>query len=168
MVASQETRPSARRDFLKGTAFLIGGLIGTALGVPALAYLLSPGFGQQEEGGWIDLGSMEGFGEDQPTPFEFTRTRVNGWERTAVSYGGFVVRQGSSTARVFSDICTHLGCRVHWRPELQHYVSPCHDGHFDVLGRNISGPPPRPLDAFTTRIEGDHLLIALPPVKRNS
>jgi len=32
----------------------------------------------------------------------------------------------------FSDICTHLGCRVNWHPEVQNYVSPCHDGHFEV------------------------------------
>jgi Rieske Fe-S protein len=63
-----------------------------------------------------------------------------------MSYGVFVVRKDEKNVRVFSDICTHLACRVSWHPDVQHYISPCHDGHFDILGKNISGPPPRPLD----------------------
>ena len=62
-------------------------------------------------------------------------------------------KECQSSVRVFSNVCTHLGCHVNWHAELRHYVSPCHDGHFDVLGKNISGPPPHPLDEFKTRIE---------------
>jgi hypothetical protein len=34
------------------------------------------------------------------------------------------------------------------------------------MGKNISGPPPRPLDEFATRIENGNLFVALPPFKR--
>jgi Rieske Fe-S protein len=103
-----------------------------------------------------------------PSFLQFTRTKVNGWERTGMSYGVFVVRQNETTVRVFSNICTHLGCHVSWHPNLQHYVSPCHDGHFDILGKNVSGPPPRPLDEFKTKVEAGKLYIQLPPFKRYS
>jgi len=99
--------------------------------------------------------------------FEFTRTKVNDWERTGLSYGMFVLRQTEKDVRVFSDICTHLACRVSWHSDVQHYISPCHDGHFDISGDNISGPPPRPLDEFITKIENGNLFITLPPFKRN-
>jgi hypothetical protein len=29
----------------------------------------------------------------KPTPFSFTRVQVNGWERTATSHGGFIIRK---------------------------------------------------------------------------
>lgn len=57
-------------------------------------------------------------------------------------------------------------CRVSWHPNIQNYVSPCHDGHFDIMGKNISGPPPRPLDEFITKIEDGNLFIQLPPFRR--
>ena len=69
---------------------------------------------------------------------------------------------------MLSNVCTHLGCRVTWHPDIQHFVSPCHDGHFDLTGKNISGPPPRPLDEFVTKIENGKLFIQLPAYKRES
>ena len=157
-----------RRDFIKGTAAAIGGLIGALIGIPSVAYLLSPATQAEEDTDSIALGPHENYAIGVPTRFDFTRTKVNGWERTAVNYGLFVVRKNESDVRVFSDICTHLGCRVSWHPDQAHYISPCHDGHFDIVGNVISGPPPRPLDEFTTKIEDGNLFVQLPPFKRSA
>lgn len=157
-----------RRDFIKGTAAVIGGLIGALIGIPSIVYLLSPSLGVEEDTDSIDLGPLENYPVGVPTRFDFTRTKVNGWERTSLNYGLFVVRKSDSEVRVFSDICTHLGCRVSWHPDVQHYISPCHDGHFDIMGKNVSGPPPRPLDEFVTKIENGNLSVTLPPFKRSS
>jgi Rieske Fe-S protein len=159
---------AGRRDFIKAATIMIGGLISTAIGLPSLAYLLAPAMRVVAEDDWIDLGRLERYPLGIPTLFEFTRTRVNGWERTAMTYGAFVVREDGNRLRVFSNICTHLGCRVSWHSDVQHYISPCHDGHFDRLGGNVSGPPPRPLDEFVTKLEGENLFIQLPPIKRAS
>jgi Rieske Fe-S protein len=35
----------------------------------------------------------------------------------------------------------------------------CHNGHFDLSGRNISGPPPRPLDSLTVNVQGDQIVV---------
>ena len=166
MSASSKNQLS-RRDFIKVALAGIGGLIGALVGLPSVAYLLSPAWqaGAEDEA-VISLGALENYPIGIPTRFDFTRTRVNGWERTAVSYGLYVVRKSESDVRVFSDICTHLGCRVTWHPDVQHYISPCHDGHFDLLGKNISGPPPRPLDEFVTKVENGNLIATLPPFKR--
>lgn len=157
----------SRRDFIKATAAVIGGLIGAVIGIPSIAYLLSPSLRETGDDSRIDLGPLEKYPIGVPTRFEFTRTRVNGWERTAVNYGLYVVRRNESEARVFSDICTHLGCRVTWHPDQEHYISPCHDGHFDILGEVVSGPPPRPLDEFATEMENGNLFVILPPFKRD-
>ena len=161
------TRTMNRRDFIKATTAFVGGLIGITIGLPTIAYLLSPSLRKVEDSSMIDLGPLENFPVGIPARFEFTRTKVNGWERTATNYGLYVVRLDNNEVRVFSDICTHLSCRVTWHSDQEHYISPCHDGHFDVLGNVISGPPPRPLDEYTTRIENGNLMVTLPPVKRN-
>lgn len=167
MSASNKNELS-RRDFIKATVATIGSLIGAVIAVPSILFLLSPSLKTEENTDSIDLGPLENYPVGIPTRFDFTLTKVNGWERTATNYGLYVVRKSDSEVRVFSDICTHLGCRVTWHPDQEHYISPCHDGHFDILGKNISGPPPRPLDEFITKIENGNLSVTLPPIKRAS
>lgn len=157
----------SRRDFIKATTAFISGLIGVGIGFPTIAYLLSPSLRKTEDESVIDLGPLDEYPLGIPTLFEFTLTKVNGWERTGMSYGVFVLRQTGKDVRVFSDICTHLACRVSWHPDQKHYISPCHDGHFDIVGNNVSGPPPRPMDEFVTKIENGNLFITIPPFKRN-
>ena len=158
----------SRRDFIKVATAIIGGLIGAVTAIPSVGYLISPALRKSEKEDWIDLGTLDDYPPGIPTLFQFTRIKVNGWERAGMSYGVFVVRQDEGNVRVFSNICTHLGCHVNWHPDVRHYISPCHNGHFDLLGRNISGPPPRPLDEFRTRIEAGSLFIQLPPLRRAS
>ena len=158
-----------RRDFIKGTAAGVSALIGAVIAIPSIVYLLSPALNEQKDTDAIDLGPLEKYPVgNTPTRFEFTRTKVNGWERTATNYGLYVVRRNESEVRVFSDICTHLGCRVSWYADQNHYISPCHNGHFDLLGDVVSGPPPRPLDEFVTKIENGNLFVQLPAFKRYS
>lgn len=157
----------SRRDFIKATTAAIGGFIGLATAIPLIGYLFSPALRKNEATGWLDLGPLENYPVGAtPSFFDFTLTNVNSWERTALNYGVFVVRQDEQAVRVFSNVCTHLGCRVTWHPDSAHYVSPCHDGHFALTGEVISGPPPRPLDEFTTKIENGSLFIQLPPHQR--
>lgn len=58
----------------------------------------------------------------------------------------------------FSQACTHLSCAV--VPDLERGVlhCPCHEGYFDLrTGRNIAGPPPRPLPQIELEIVGDEI-----------
>ncbi|HSO10829.1 MAG TPA: ubiquinol-cytochrome c reductase iron-sulfur subunit [Anaerolineales bacterium] len=156
----------SRRDFIKTITAFVGTLIATGIGLPSILYLLSPSLEKTEDDTIVDLGPLENYPIGIPTRFEFTRTRVHGWERTATNYGLYVVRKSEGEVRVFSDICTHLGCRVTWHPDQEHYISPCHDGHFDIVGTVVGGPPPRPLDEFIVEVKNDNLMVFLPPVKR--
>lgn len=158
----------SRREFIKGATAVIGGLIGAVIAIPSIGFLLSPALRAEEDTDTIDLGLLEKYPVGVPTRFEFTRTRVNGWERTGTNYGLFVFRKSEGEVRVFSDICTHLGCRVTWHDDQKHYISPCHDGHFDIVGNVVSGPPPRPLDEYVTKIENGNLFVQLPAIKRQS
>ena len=71
-----------------------------------------------------------------------------------------VVRTASGELRAFAATCTHLSCTVQYRPDLEHIWCACHNGHYDLHGRNISGPPPRPLDAYEANVQGDEIVIS--------
>lgn len=67
-----------------------------------------------------------------------------------------LIRTAAGQLVAYSQKCTHLSCAV--VPELDKGVlhCPCHEGYFDLLtGRNIAGPPPRPLPKIVLQIEGD-------------
>ena len=74
---------------------------------------------------------------------------------------GILVRTPSGEFRAFSARCTHLDCTVQFRDDLGHIWCACHNGHFDLSGRNIAGPPPEPLQAFDVNVRGDQIVVSL-------
>jgi Rieske Fe-S protein len=73
---------------------------------------------------------------------------------------GIIVRTPSGELRAFSAACTHLGCIVQHREDLGHLWCACHNGHFDLNGINIAGPPPRPLEAYVVNVRGDQIVVS--------
>ncbi len=72
---------------------------------------------------------------------------------------GILVRTATGEIRAFSAVCTHLNCTVQYRPDFQHIWCACHNGHYDLQGKNIAGPPPRPLEAYKVDIAGDDVYV---------
>lgn len=74
---------------------------------------------------------------------------------------GILVRTPAGDLRAFSAICTHLACVVQYREDLQHIWCACHNGHYDpASGKNIAGPPPRPLDRYVANVRGDKIVVS--------
>jgi Rieske Fe-S protein len=159
MGKSSSSNQISRQGFVKTVTAFLGTLMGAVIGLPAIGYLVSPALQAKETEAWIPLGPLKDYPIGVPKAFSFTRSQINGWEKTVNSYSVFVIHKDETQVLVLSNICTHLGCRVSWHADLRHFVSPCHDGHFDMIGNVISGPPPRPLDEFTTKIENGNLYI---------
>jgi menaquinol-cytochrome c reductase iron-sulfur subunit len=144
-----------RRDFIKLTTAAVGTFIGAVVGLPAIAYLIDPALKTAKSDAWVPLGKVETFEIGKPTPVSFTRSKVNGWEKTVTSYGLYVIKKSDTDFLVLSSKCTHLGCNVSWKDDRQEFVCPCHDAQFGPDGSVRGGPPPRPLDAFS----GDRLKV---------
>lgn len=72
-----------------------------------------------------------------------------------------LVKTPSGELRAFSAKCTHLDCIVQYRDDLSHIWCACHNGHFDLAGKNIQGPPPKPLEAFEVKVRGDEIVVSL-------
>jgi len=153
------SRHISRRDFITLATAAVGTFIGAAVGLPAIAYLIDPAFKTGSTDTWIPLGKLDSFEIGKPILSTFTRSKVNGWEKSVNSYGVFVLRKSQTEVVVFSNVCTHLSCRVNWNADKQQYICPCHDGRFGIDGKVVSGPPPRPLDVYETKVEDGILSI---------
>ena len=70
-----------------------------------------------------------------------------------------LIRTSTGQYRAFTAVCTHLGCTVQYRPDLHEIWCPCHNGIYDLQGRNVSGPPPRPLAQYQVHIQGEDIVV---------
>ncbi len=63
-----------------------------------------------------------------------------------------VVKLSDADFRAFTAVCTHLACIVEYRKAKHDIFCNCHNGEYDLQGRNIAGPPPRPLAPYQVHI----------------
>jgi Rieske Fe-S protein len=73
---------------------------------------------------------------------------------------GLLVKTPAGELRAFSAICTHLDCTVQYREDKHDIWCACHNGVYDLSGKNISGPPPRPLDPLKLNVRGDQIVVS--------
>jgi cytochrome b6-f complex iron-sulfur subunit len=73
---------------------------------------------------------------------------------------GLLIRTASGEYRAMSAVCTHLSCTVQYRPDMHEVWCACHNGVYNLDGRNISGPPPRPLEAFDVQVRGEEIFVS--------
>lgn len=62
--------------------------------------------------------------------------------------------------KAFTATCTHLGCIVQYRSDLNQIWCACHNGHFNLNGKNVEGPPPKPLEEYAVNVRGDQIVVS--------
>jgi cytochrome b6-f complex iron-sulfur subunit len=62
--------------------------------------------------------------------------------------------------RAFSAVCSHLNCTVQYQDSTRQIWCACHNGLYDLNGKVVSGPPPKPLEEYTVRLRGDEVVIS--------
>ncbi len=136
-----------RRTFLK--ILLSGGLIalGGSILYPILAYLKPPKQGEVEVTS-VKAGKLSEMEKDSGRIVKFGTKPV------------ILIRTAGGDLRAFSATCTHLECTVQYRKDFGLIWCACHNGKYDLNGRNVSGPPPRPLDEYRVVVQGEEVLIS--------
>jgi Rieske Fe-S protein len=154
-----ENKRIDRRGFLGLATWAIGGLISLMMGIPAIAYILGPALAKKEDSDWVRLGSIKKVELGTPTLFKIKMEHQTGWIVDEETHSVYILTENGREFIAMSNICTHLGCRVRWIADREQFFCPCHVGVFDKQGLVISGPPPRPLDRYELRVEGDQIFI---------
>ena len=72
---------------------------------------------------------------------------------------GLLVRLADGSYRAYSAECTHLNCTVQYRSDVREIWCACHNGLYDLEGRNVSGPPPRPLEVYEVHLQGEDVVV---------
>jgi Rieske Fe-S protein len=132
-------------DWLLGTS--LGGFVLAVL-YPAGRYLVPPEAGESSTSS-VTLP----MGPDDIAPNEGQIFKFG-------SRPGIILRTPEGDLRAFSASCTHLQCIVQYRGDLNHIWCACHNGHFDLNGRNIQGPPPAPLEVYEVHVRGDDIVVS--------
>jgi len=72
---------------------------------------------------------------------------------------GIVIRTSEGELKAFSAVCTHLDCIVQYRTDTKQIWCACHNGQYNLNGKNIGGPPPRPLEEYSVNQRGDEIVV---------
>jgi cytochrome b6-f complex iron-sulfur subunit len=138
--------PGSRRSFV---SYMLGTSVGATVAAiiyPIIQFLIPPNIAEAQENS-VTAGTMAELKPNTGKIFKFG------------SRPGLLIRTASGELRAFTAICTHLNCTVQYRDDLQHIWCACHNGHYDLNGNNISGPPPRPLEQYTVNTKDDDVIV---------
>lgn len=148
-----DTEKTSRRkviSFLLGAGF---GSLGLATIYPIIRFIIpppAPGTGTTS----VSAGKVGELRPNQGKIFKFG----NSPGILILKPGGDPVNATSYVA--FTAVCTHLNCTVQYRDDIKEIWCACHNGHFDLNGNVISGPPPKPLEQYRVAIKGEEIFVS--------
>ena len=146
--AGPNSRPAeGRRRFLNWV--LGGGIVGLAGSVfyPILQFVLPPRLSEAVLSSVV-AGKVDELAPNTGKIFKFG------------SKPGLLVRLSTGEYKAFSAVCPHLNCTVQYRGDLSQIWCACHNGHYNLNGEVLSGPPPAPLEAYRVAVRGDEVVVS--------
>ncbi|MEW6245081.1 MAG: ubiquinol-cytochrome c reductase iron-sulfur subunit [Nitrospirota bacterium] len=152
------TPVGSRRTFFGWVTAAAAAVIGLTLAVPLVGYFVSPAL-KRRESSWVDVGGLDELPVGEPKQLDYVATVKDGWMEAKSNKAVWAIKQGDGQVTVFSPMCTHLGCGYRWDGADRRFKCPCHGSVFDVTGRVMGGPAPRPLDRLPSKIENGRLLV---------
>ena len=145
--SSRPAPDEGKRNFLRYV--LSGGLLAffASIFYPILAYLKPPVQAEVEVKS-VNAGKKDDIPRDSGKIVKFGNKPV------------ILVRTADDELKAFDATCTHLDCTVQFNKEIGMIWCACHNGKYDLTGRNVAGPPPRPLEPYKVVVQGDEIVIA--------
>lgn len=140
-----------RREFFRIAVTGAGACYAAALGYPLFKYLASPAelANSLAEVTEVTLKDANTLSEGTALMFKFG------------SRPALLIHHTDGSWDAFDAVCTHLGCTVQYQPERDVIHCNCHGGEYSAeTGKNISGPPPRPLTKYVTTVVETGVIIS--------
>jgi len=149
----------SRRWLLLKVGALFNAVVGAAVAVPVVKFLLSPVKPDNEYKSWVSLGSVDTFPVGETRLAKFTNPVNREWDGETDRVACWVRRTTEREFQVFAINCAHLGCPVRWFPQSQLFMCPCHGGAYYSDGSRASGPPERGLFTYDVKVVKGELQI---------
>lgn len=153
----EEAPKPTRRGFLGLAVGVINGIVGIAVIGPVLGFIGAPLFGKAK-GQWVKVLPLSEIKDGEMKDVEYVMTVHDGYQTVEHKYSTFLHREGERIT-AYDPSCTHLGCRIKYQNNKGRFFCPCHGGVFDGAGNVVSGPPPKPLSRYKTKIEDAHVWL---------
>lgn len=129
-----------RRNFLKYALFTLSGMT-AALGSRCFFKYVA------EKRKWVGVGPVSKFRLQKPEKVRAGAQDV------------WVVKVSESEFFVYHPLCTHHDCFITWKEKESLFFCPCHGATFNIKGDVLSGPPPRPLDRYPSKVADGNLFV---------
>ncbi len=153
-----------RRGFLTGIIAVVNTVIGLAVAVPGLRFLLDALWRTRGRSGFVRVAPLSTISRDQPMRVIVRADRWDAYVRYPPGPIGSVwlVRTdqiaddadvtSAPRIRCLQTICPHLSCGVDYVVDRAAFSCPCHVSEFDAGGKRLSGPSPRDMDELECRV----------------
>ena len=159
MPGCEEQATNSRRNFFINGLKALAAMFGLSLSIPLLGFSLSPVLRREKHEVWLNIAKLTDLLDHRPTKVTYQFDRKDGWVTVPTRKMAFIVKNDNDSISVLSNLCPHLGCGVDWDATAGHFRCPCHGGVFDLQGRVVEGPPPRPLDRLAFKLEDGAIFI---------
>jgi cytochrome b6-f complex iron-sulfur subunit len=148
--SAEATNGSDRRVFVKVALGAAGFCYAAAIGYPVYKYLASP----------IEKAEANAAVTEVTLP---EAQKLPAGSAMMFKFGSrpcLLIHHADGTWIALSAVCSHLGCTVQYQPAQSRIFCACHGGIYDPkTGANVSGPPPKPLKAYTTTLTEKGILV---------
>ena len=150
--SEHKTSPSeiSRRNFLDRVIAVTGVAVAASILYPVTRFLLPPKSGE------ANVNQVK-------LPFGRKEIEADPKKAKTFRFGrhlGIIVLTPNGQLHALSAQCTHLDCTVQNRPDEGVLWCACHNGRYSLDGKNISGPPPRPLELFAVNEVGNDIFVS--------
>ncbi len=137
-----------RRSFLNTILTTVSGIFLTFIIYPIYKYLIPPKDVTPKPTS-VEVGKVDDLKPNSGKIFRFGNEP------------GILIKTPEGELRAFTAICTHLGCTVQYREDFAHIWCACHNGHYNLQGINIAGPPPRPLAPYKVNVKNGKVYVSV-------
>jgi menaquinol-cytochrome c reductase iron-sulfur subunit len=148
----------SRRRFLSRLSIGLSALAGGVVGVPIVAYLLSPLINKAPNP-WQVVGTVDQFKVGETVQVALQDPSPLAWAGQTARTAAWLRRTGATSFAAFAVNCTHLGCPVNWRPGSKLFLCPCHGGVYYADGTVAGGPPPHALFHYDARVRDGNVEV---------
>ena len=137
----------SRRTFIKALIGVFAAAWSVVAIYPVMRFLW-PSSEAGEQLTELVLGSVDDFPPGSAKNFKFG------------TIPGIFIHTPEGQMQAFNAKCTHLGCTVQYKEDINNIFCACHGGVYDLnTGNNISGPPPKPLDKLLAEVVDGNVVI---------